>query len=156
MYRIRLEASIPVLLSTVLLPLLILVFCPQTTRADEKQTTAHWAFDKVSADMIVDDARNLSDHVFGKYSLVEGVEGSSLRFDGFRTYVHRQAEDVPKIADNFTIEAWIALAEYPWFWAPVIELRNDTFDRAQLHRGALGRLSIDYYRIFLFFLRPDR
>jgi hypothetical protein len=121
---------------------LVLVFCPQTARADEKQTTAHWAFDKVSTDMIVDDAGNLSDHVFGKYSLVKGVEGSSLRFDGFRTYVRRQAENVPKIADNFTIEAWIALAEYPWFWAPVIELRNDTFEGFMFGIDKHGKLGM--------------
>jgi len=96
--------------------------------ADEKNTLASWSFDRVTDERIEDDIGNFQDPVYGKYTLVTGVEGKALKFDGFRTYILRKGEDVPKIPGSFTIEAWIALGAYPWFWGPVVDLRNASFE----------------------------
>lgn len=141
MHRKPLKASISILLSIALLPFLFIIFCSQTARAEKKQILAWWTFDWVVDDKIADKSGHFSDQIHGKYTHVKGVEGNALKFDGFRTYVHRQPDEVPQIAGDFTIEAWIALGEYPWFWAPLIELRNVAFEGFMFgidKRGNLG------------------
>ncbi|HIJ72376.1 MAG TPA: LamG domain-containing protein [Planctomycetes bacterium] len=107
---------------------LLIVLCCRTVKADEKNNVACWTFDRVVDNRIEDDAGNIHDQMHGKYTLVKGVEGKALRFDGFRTYIYRKVQDVPQLTGKFTIETWIALGAYPWFWAPVIEFRNAEFE----------------------------
>jgi hypothetical protein len=128
--------------SKALLSFLLIVICSYTARAEEKAPVVGWTFDEVINDKIRDDTGQLIDQVHGKYALVKGVEGNSLKFDGFRTYVQRQPNDIPGLTDAFTIEAWIALAEYPWFWAPVVELRNAAFKGYMFGIDKLGRLGM--------------
>jgi len=142
MRRKRLEDTISILISIALLPFLLIIFCSQTAMADEKHPSVWWTFDRVIDNKIEDDAGHVSDQIYGKYTLVEGVEGNALRFDGFRTYIHRQPEDVPQIDGNFTIDAWIALGAYAWFWAPVVELRNVEFEGFMFGIDKLGKLGM--------------
>ncbi|MHC5073965.1 MAG: LamG domain-containing protein [Planctomycetota bacterium] len=128
MQRKCLKVKKSILLSITLSSFLLITLCSRTVKADEKNIIARWTFDSVVDNRTEDDAGNIYDQIHGKYKLVKGVEGNALKFDGFRTYIHREAQDVPQITDDFTIETWIALGAYPWFWAPVIELRNTEFE----------------------------
>jgi len=123
-----LQVTKSILLTIALSTFLLIVFCCKPVKADEKNNIACWTFDSVVDNKIKDDECNIYDQIYGKYTLVKGVEGNALKFDGFRTYIHRKAQDVPPITGTFTIEGWTALGAYPWFWAPVIELRNAEFE----------------------------
>ncbi len=44
----------------------------------------------------------------------DGIDGSSLLFDGYSTYVQREATEFAKVTDALTIEAWVAPRAYEW------------------------------------------
>ena len=142
MFRSRLTVIISTILSVSVLSLMCMVFGSQTVRADGIHTVAWWKFDRIFDDKTGDDAGQVFDRIYGRHKLVEGVAGNALRFDGFRTYIHRQSEQVPKMDGGFSIESWIALGAYPWFWGPVVELRNDEFEGFTLGINKIGRLGM--------------
>lgn len=69
----------------------------------------------------------------GLVSYVPGVSGNAIKFDGFSTYVdgapkspavggdssERRQEHI-ELPKSITVEAWVALAAYPWNWAPIL------------------------------------
>ena len=128
MHRKYLKVTKSILLSMALSTFLLIVFCSRTVKAGDKNTIAYWNFDRLIDHRIEDIAGHRSNKIPGKYTIVKGVEGNALKFDGFRTYLRYDDKDVPRIDGTFTIQAWVALGAYPWFWAPVIELRNVEFE----------------------------
>jgi len=49
------------------------------------------------------------------------VRGTALKLDGFRTHVRSERSIALGPSDAFTVEGWIALASYPWSWAPLVD-----------------------------------
>jgi len=84
-----------------------------------------WRFDEDRGDAAFDVAVGTMDKIGGNFKYVEGVRGKALRFDGYTTFVTRKAENAPRLADAFTIEAWVALQTYPWNWTAIVEREND-------------------------------
>lgn len=72
----------------------------------------------------------------GRYAVVDGIRGKAVRFDGLSTRVH--FEHGPAVSCSFTVEAWFAVAAYPWNWAPFL----DQHDRPE-PVNVLGRLFRD-------------
>jgi len=60
------------------------------------------------------------DQVRGFYELVPGVSGKGLRLDGQTTMIVRRAERMPRVGPAFSIEAWVAIQEYPWTWCAIV------------------------------------
>ncbi|HUG53036.1 MAG TPA: LamG domain-containing protein [Vicinamibacteria bacterium] len=73
----------------------------------ERAPVAHWPMDT-------------PDSVSGRFTVVEGVSGKAIRFDGFTTVITGKAVDTPRIAGAFSVDAWVALAAYPWNWCPIL------------------------------------
>jgi concanavalin A-like lectin/glucanase superfamily protein len=114
-----------------------------TARGDEP--LLHWSFDdrqptewrygekasKLATKEIISGTQSA---IEGLASYVPGVSGSALKFDGFSTYVdalpeHRRDGDQNgnhefSLPESITIEAWIALAAYPWNWTPILATGN--------------------------------
>jgi hypothetical protein len=61
-----------------------------------------------------------SDQVRGFHSSVPGVAGLALRFDGQTTTVIRKASAIGRFGPAFTVEAWVAIQEYPWTWCAIV------------------------------------
>jgi hypothetical protein len=61
------------------------------------------------------------DEQSGNFEYVEGVTGKAIKFDGYTTRVTRKADEVAKLTDAFTIEAWVALQTYPWNWTAIVD-----------------------------------
>ena len=80
-----------------------------------------WSFDNQSGRLLLDESRQKKDTVFGNFEFVPGVSGKALKLDGFRTYVQRKMKAADNPEGAFTVEGWIALASYPWSWAPVMD-----------------------------------
>jgi len=49
-----------------------------------------------------------------------GVSGTALGFDGYFSKVALPAKELPKLSDQLTLEAWVALGAYPWSDAGVV------------------------------------
>jgi len=81
---------------------------------------AWWKFDEVRNQAVLDSAIKKSDPINGNFRIVPGVSGSAIKFDGYATQVVRKAAEAPRLSDAFTIEAWVAIAAYPWNWCAIL------------------------------------
>ncbi len=102
---------------------------------------AQWSFEAVQQSQLPDPLRNFSDAISGKFKQVRGIEGQALKFDGFTTVVIREAEQAPRLGGSFTMDAWIALATYPWNWCPILAQESDAAGYA-FGIGPQGRLGL--------------
>lgn len=103
-----------------LLVVLGLVFIrPSEAAAEEDGPIVWWALNEAEAGATPDTPSGIRDMIKGRFTQVEGIEGKAVRFDGFTTVIVREPEKAPALYDDFTLEAWVALAAYPWNWVPV-------------------------------------
>ncbi|MHC4474012.1 MAG: LamG-like jellyroll fold domain-containing protein [Planctomycetota bacterium] len=91
----------------------------------EEGLVAWWKFDEQKEGSAADSVANMDDAIKGNLAYVEGASGSCGRFDGYTTYVIRQADAAPKLVDAFTIEAWIAPQTYSWNWTAIVDQAGD-------------------------------
>ncbi len=80
-----------------------------------------WSFDIVVGHSAFDEIGQKKDSIYGSFEYVPGVSGNAIKLDGFRTYIKRDQNNSNSMTGAFTVEAWIALASYPWSWSPVID-----------------------------------
>ncbi|MFI2858086.1 GH32 C-terminal domain-containing protein [Paenibacillus sp. JSM ZJ436] len=84
---------------------------------------AHWRLDESKGSTALDSSSGSKDQV--SYSLLKGrfshasdpawrpgVCGGALLFDGYSTWITRQAAKAPRLEDAFTITAWVAPRSY--------------------------------------------
>jgi hypothetical protein len=93
--------------------------------ADDQGLVAWWKFEKNEKGKILDSVGRVEDRISGNYKYVKGVAGDAVRFDGFTTVVTRQAAKAPVLGESFSVEAWVAVAAYPWNWCPVVAQEKD-------------------------------
>jgi len=55
------------------------------------------------------------------HSAYDEIQQKTIKLDGFRTFIKRDRYNISKLEGAFTVEGWIALASYPWFWSPVVD-----------------------------------
>ena len=96
----------------------------ETIRNDEGKVIDWWSFDKKSGRFVIDETQQKEDSVCGNFEYVPGIHGDAIKLDGFRTYIKRRTKSSDNPKGAFTVESWIALASYPWSWAPVIDCSN--------------------------------
>jgi hypothetical protein len=53
------------------------------------------------------------------------VVGQALKLDGLATRLTRPADKAPVLGEAFSFEGWIALQEYPWNWAAIVNQERD-------------------------------
>jgi beta-fructofuranosidase len=81
---------------------------------------AHWAFDEGEGNTAPDSAAGLHDpvhYIFNEAEFIAardpewrkgGIRGGALLFDGYSTWICRDAAKAPKLTHAFTITAWVA------------------------------------------------
>jgi len=97
-----------------------------------------WDFETIRNKTAIEVSTNIADTIEGNFEEVSGVAGKGLRLDGFTTRVVRNGEDIKKLGSEFTLEAWIALGEYPLNWCPVITTESDEVKGYRLMIGMIG------------------
>jgi hypothetical protein len=113
-------------------------------KSDEGTKTALWSFDGETEASVWDTMSETPDPISGNFRVVSGVSGQALKFDGYTTVVTRKATGAPQLSASFTIEAWVALAAYPWSWCPVVSHGTDTSGYA-LEIGPGGELALKVF-----------
>jgi len=59
-----------------------------------------------------------------------GVAGTALEFDGYTTRIELPAAKAPKVTNKLTLEAWVAVAAYPWNYTAIIQ-QGDVIDEGK-------------------------
>lgn len=98
--------------------------------------SAWWTFDRERDDQVLDKAAKIPDRVNGNLTYVDGVTGKAGRFDGYTTFITRQATKAPQMTKSFTIEAWIAPQTYSWNWTGIVAQAGDVIPE-QEQQGVL-------------------
>lgn len=117
-----------------------------TTLAAQHATMAQtpvmtWNFETIRNRTAIEESTKIADSIEGNFEWVEGVAGKGLRLDGFTARVMRKGKEIKKPGTTFTIEAWVALGEYPLNWCPVITTESDEVKGYRLMIGPYGQVS---------------
>src|SRR5512135_2435660 len=86
---------------------------------------AWWTFENIQEGRVTDSVTGARDEVRGHFRPLRGVSGQAIKFDGYTTCVVRTSGEAPRLASAFTVDAWVALAAYPWNWCPVLCQERD-------------------------------
>jgi len=89
------------------------------TKGDE--VISWWSFNEERENIVFDEVQQEKGTIYGKFEYVPGIYGNAIKLDGFRTYIKSNSDELRSLSDAFTVESWVALASYPWSWAPVID-----------------------------------
>jgi Concanavalin A-like lectin/glucanases superfamily len=110
--------------------------------AGDRAPAAWWRFETVEQGSVLDAAQGARDAIAGGFTLVEGVSGKALRLDGFTTVITRKAQEAPRVTQAFTMDAWLALAAYPWNWCPILSQEKDARAGYFFGVGPQGQLGV--------------
>lgn len=106
---------------------------------------AWWKFEETGDRVLYDSISGISDEIRGNFRFVRGVSGTAVKFDGHTTVIVRKAAFSPVLSDAFTIEAWIAIAAYPWNWCAVLNHRREQEAGYSLEVGPRGELGLKIF-----------
>jgi hypothetical protein len=123
---------------------LLIIFSYSPGFCDVRKSVAWWPLEGEARDSVHDKISGKDDPLSGNFRVVQGVTGRALKFDGYTTVLTRPSSDIPPLLGAFTIEAWLAMAAYPWSWCPVVCHADDNSGYA-LEIGPDGELAM---RIF--------
>jgi hypothetical protein len=84
-----------------------------------------WSFDEEYGHSAYEKIHQKKDTIHGSFEYVPGVSGNAIKLDGFRTYIKRDRYNMNELKGVFSVEAWIALASYPWSWSPILDCSYD-------------------------------
>jgi hypothetical protein len=122
--------------------ILAMAACTATAAEPAGGLLAWWGFDRIDGRAVTDSAGNVKDAIGGNFKETSGVVGKALKFDGFTTEIVRSAATAPKVGTSFTVDAWVALAAYPWNWCPLLDQSRDTKAGYAVMIGPRGQLSL--------------
>ncbi len=123
------------------LAVIILAACAIEAAAQDPK--AHWTFETLDGSKTPEAVSRTMDTLEGYVEKAPGIRGNGLRLDGFTTCLRASGPDRVVTGDEITVEAWIALGEYPWNWCPVLTSENDEVKGYRLMIGPLGQASLE-------------
>jgi hypothetical protein len=123
------------------LAVIILAACAAKAAAQDPK--AHWTFETLDGARTQEVVSQAMDALEGYVERAPGVRGGGLRLDGFTTCLRTSGPDRVVTGDEITVEAWIALGEYPWNWCPILTSESDEVKGYRLMIGPLGQASLE-------------
>ena len=121
--------------------LFLLFAIPSVVRS--QTPVMQWDFESVKNRNTVEAVSNITDTIEGNFEEAAGVTGKGLRLDGFTTRIIREGKELKKPGNEFTIEAWVSLGEYPLNWCPVITTESSEVKGYRLMIGPYGQVSLE-------------
>jgi len=134
-YQIKTRTALIVFLFTIMLQ--------SKSAAQDISPVMSWDFSKISHRTTIEPQSGIVDTLEGNFSTAPGISGQGLRLDGFTTRIIRKGKDLKNPGSEFTIEAWVALGEYPLNWCPVITTESDEVKGYRLQIGPYGQVSFE-------------
>ncbi len=110
--------------------------------AAHQDPVAWWSFDEPAGATALDRAGGLTDTIKGHPYRRAGISGLGLKFDDYTTQVVRESARAPRVSSALTAEAWIALAAYPWNWAPIVSQEREPQEGYAFSVGPRGELGL--------------
>ncbi len=90
--------------------------------ADGPEPVVRWSFDEGEGRTTVEVVSGANSAIEGHGAIWrQGVSGHALMFDGYSSGIRLAAAKAPKLDKSVTLEAWIAIAAYPWNLCPVVQ-----------------------------------
>ena len=102
-----------------------------------------WDFETITNRTCIEPVTGVADAIEGNFEAAPGVVGKGLRLDGFTTRIVRADDKLKTPGDEFTVEAWVSLGEYPWNWCPVITTESKEVKGYRLMIGPSGQVAIE-------------
>jgi hypothetical protein len=91
-------------------------------------------FDEAKGDLTAESKSGTEMLIHGsKTQWKKGVSGTAVQFDGHKNYVSFPAEKGPEIKEAITLEAWVAMAAYPWSWTTIVQQMDDVPEEREFH-----------------------
>ena len=103
---------------------------------------AWWKFDQGSGNRALESIHQEQDPIVNRFQWVPGVSGTGLKFDGFTTVVTSDVSHTPHLGGSFTIEAWIAIHEYPVNWVAIVDQEKEHSSGYYFGVDSGGRLGL--------------
>ncbi|HCC71762.1 MAG TPA: hypothetical protein DEQ09_11520, partial [Bacteroidales bacterium] len=127
----------------VLILLMVSFFFNITAFPQQQDPIISWDFNSINNRTVIEKISGIADTLEGNFSIVKGVEGKGLKLDGFTACLRRTNNQVPVPGEEFTVEAWVSLGNYPWNWCPVITFESDEIKGYRLMIGPHGKISLE-------------
>lgn len=122
----------------------LLIFLAVIAMGIQAQTPAsHWSFTEINEGTSLEKVSGIVDTVEGNSFLANGVEGNGIRLDGFTSRILTKGSNRIVKGDQFSIEAWVSLGNYPWNWCPIISTVSNEIQGYRLQIGPLGQASLE-------------
>ncbi len=120
-----------------------LLFVLSASMALAQTPVMRWDFETIEDGKAIETATQIADTIEGNYTEAAGVSGQGLRLDGFTTQVIRKAKDIAEPGAEITVQAWVALGEYPLNWCPVLTTESTEVKGYRLMIGPYGQVSFE-------------
>ncbi len=118
--------------------LLVVAFCNVSVA---QAPVLSWDFSKIDNRNATELQSGVADTLEGNFTITEGVKGRGLKLDGFTTRLIHDNPALPVPGEEITVEAWVALGNYPWNWCPVLTTENNETKGYRLMIGPHGEAS---------------
>ena len=122
---------------------LLMILASQVTYSFAQNPKIHWSFEKTDNQRTQEVIGGGFDTLEGFFMEAPGIKGKGLRLDGFTTCLRGTGTGQIGAKKEFTLEAWIALGEYPWNWCPLLTTESDEVKGYRLMIGPLGQASLE-------------
>ena len=103
----------------------------------------HWDFENSQNRKTIEVVGGKADTLEGYFGLAPGTKGNGLTLDGFTACLKGSGTRQLQGLKEFTIEAWIALGEYPWNWCPILTTESNEVKGYRLMVGPLGQAALE-------------
>ncbi|WP_372932390.1 LamG domain-containing protein, partial [Mariniphaga sediminis] len=131
-YRIKCKSSV--------LAFLLVILFNYSSVAQEPILS--WDFNEVKNRTTLEQKSGIADSLEGNFKLVQGIIGKGLKLDGFTACLRHNDNNLPAPGNELTVEAWVAVGEYPWNWCPIITTENNETKGYRLMIGPHGQASM--------------
>ena len=140
---IGIKMSFRINIRTRFIALILLVLLQFQSIAQDVSPAMSWDFTEITSRTIIEPSSGIADTLEGNFDTTAGIKGQGLRLDGFTTRIVRQGKNLQQPRAELSIEAWVALGEYPLNWCPVITTESDEAKGYRLLIGPYGQVSFE-------------
>ena len=118
---------------------LVLIWFGYFMTAQAQSPVMHWNFEINEGRRTLEVISGIADTLEGNFEEAIGIDGKGLRLDGFTTCLTKSPKSIRTLQDEYTIEAWVALGNYPWNWCPILTTESAGVSGYRLMLGPLER-----------------